>query len=326
MEGRAVATAALPFTAANLEQQLVTGLVSGTGYALVAVGFGLIITVTGRFHIAYGATYALSAFIAGQAGLSWGMPFAAALVLGVLAAVAVAALMESLVYWPLNRRLGAAALMTIFIASLGLSTAGQNAIALLWNRAGGSVNISGFTVSTAHFLDVYTTNLALTSFFVGWAALLAVAAVIRYTKLGRMIRAVRVNQRLSLAMGINPRAVYLVVFVLGTALGAIGAVFTAAQSTATSDMGSTPILYAITVSFIAGGAAPLAVAAVAVGVGLLESLSIFLFQPQWSQVVVFACLLGYVLVKVVRENMGTVRTVKPATTAEATETASPLCS
>jgi hypothetical protein len=68
------------------------------------------------------------------------------------------------------------------------------------------------------------------------------------------------------------------------------------------------------------------VAAVAVGVGLLESLSIFLFQPQWSQVVVFACLLVYVLVKVVRENLGTVRTVKPAKTAEAVETVSSLCS
>jgi branched-chain amino acid transport system permease protein len=322
-----VALAALPFTAANLEQQLASGLVNGTGYALVAVGFGLIITVTGRFHIAYGATYALSAFIAGQVGLSWGLPFPAALVLGVVVAVLVAAVMESLVYWPLNRRLGAAALMTIFIASLGLSTAGENAIALLWNGAGGSINISGFTVSTAHFLHVYTTNLALTSFFTGWVALLAVAAVIRWTRLGRMIRAVRVNQRLSLAMGINPRAVYLVVFVLGTALGAIGAVFTAAQSTATSDMGSTPILYAITVSFIAGGAAPLVVAAVAVGVGLLESLSIFLFQPQWSQVVVFACLLIYVLAKVARENLGTVRSVKHTqTTAEAVETVGSLCS
>lgn len=321
-----MALAALPFTTANLEQQLASGLVNGTGYALVAVGFGLIITVTGRFHIAYGATYALSAFIAGQVGLSWGLPFPAALVLGVVVAVLVAAIMESLVYWPLNRRLGAAALMTIFIASLGLSTAGENAIALLWNGAGGSINISGFTVSTAHFLHVYTTNLALTSFFSGWAALLAVAAVIRWTRLGRMIRAVRVNQRLSLVMGINPRSVYLVVFVLGTALGAIGAVFTAAQSTATSDMGSTPILYAITVSFIAGGAAPLMVAAVAVGVGLVESLSIFLFQPQWSQVVVFACLLLYVLVKVVRENLGTVRTVQSAKAPGAAETASQLCS
>jgi branched-subunit amino acid ABC-type transport system permease component len=127
-------------------------------------------------------------------------------------------------------------------------------------------------------------------------------------------------------MGINPRVVYLVVFALGTALGAIGAVFTAAQSTATPDMGATPILYAITVSFIAGGAAPLVVAAVAVGVGLLESLSIFLFQPQWSQVVVFSFLLIYVLVKVVRENVGTVRTVKPAKTAGAVETAGSLCS
>jgi branched-chain amino acid transport system permease protein len=325
-----VATAALPFTVANLAQQLSTGLVSGTGYALVAVGFGLIITVTGRFHIAYGATYALSAFIAGQTGLSWGMPFWASLVFGVLVAVVIAGLMESLVYWPLNRRLGAAALMTIFIASLGLSTAGSNLIALLWNGSGGSVNISGFSVSTVHFLDVFTTNLAITSFITGWVALLAVAAVIRYTKLGRMIRAVRVNQRLSLAIGINPRVVYLMVFALGTALGAIGAVFTAAESTATSDMGSTPILYAITVSFIAGGAAPLVVALVAVGVGLLESLSIFVFQPQWSQVVVFAALLVYVLAKVVSENLGARRTVKPVTPAStpagAVEGASSLCS
>ncbi len=325
-----MATAALPFTVANLEQQLSSGLVSGTGYALVAVGFGLIITVTGRFHIAYGATYALSAFIAGQTGLSWGMPFWASLVFGVLVAVVIAGLMESLVYWPLNRRLGAAALMTIFIASLGLSTAGSNLIALLWNGSGGSVNISGFSVSTVHFLDVFTTNLAITSFITGWVALLAVAGVIRYTKLGRMIRAVRVNQRLSLAIGINPRVVYLMVFALGTALGAIGAVFTAAQSTATSDMGSTPILYAITVSFIAGGAAPLVVALVAVGVGLLESLSIFVFQPQWSQVVVFAALLIYVLAKVVSENLGARRTVKPVTPAStpagAVEGASSLCS
>jgi branched-subunit amino acid ABC-type transport system permease component len=324
-----VVTAALPFTTANLAQQITSGLVNGTGYALVAVGFGLIITVTGRFHIAYGATYALSAFIAGQTGLSWGMPFWAALVFGVLVAVVIAGLMESLVYWPLNRRLGAAALMTIFIASLGLSTAGENAIALLWNGAGGSVNITGFTVSTVHFLDVYTTNLALVSFFTGWAALLAVAAVIRWTRLGRMIRAVRVNQRLSLVLGISPRTVYLVVFALGTALGGIGAVFTATQSTATFDMGSTPILYAITVSFIAGGAAPLVVALVAVGVGLIESLSIFLFQPQWSQVVVFACLLVYVLVKVVREHIGTrVHTVKPVKAPEIAEveTASQLCS
>ena len=159
-----MATAALPFTVANLEQQLVTGLVSGTGYALVAVGFGLIITVTGRFHIAYGVTYALSAFIAGQTGLSWGLSFPAALVCGVVAAVAVAALMESLVYWPLNRRLGAAALMTIFIASLGLSTAGSNAIALLWNGAGGSINISGFTVSAVHFQNLTSTRLQLVSY------------------------------------------------------------------------------------------------------------------------------------------------------------------
>jgi branched-chain amino acid transport system permease protein len=302
--------AALPFTTANVQQVLTNGILIGTTYALVAVGFGMIITVTGRFHIAYGATYALTAFIAGQVGISWGLPFTAALVVGVVAAVLVAIAVELLIYWPLNRRLGAAALMTIFIASLGLSTAGQNAIALFWVDSG-TVNIEGLHITGVHFLHVYTTSLALTGLIVGWAALLAVSAVVRWTKLGRMIRAVRVNQRLSLAMGINPKVVYVTVFALGTALGGIGAVFTAAQTTATPDMGATPILYAITVSFIAGASSPMVIAGVAVIVGLVQSFSSFFVQPEWSEVVVFSGLLIYVLLKVVQANAGTVRRRRP---------------
>ena len=305
--------AALPFTWANLQQVVVNGIFIGTNYALIAVGFGLIITVTGRFHIAYGAVYALSAFIAGQVAISWGLPYAAALLIGLVAGVIVAVAIERVLYWPLNRRLGMAALMTIFITSLGVSTAGQNAIALLWVDAG-TLNVKGFHIEGVNFGKIYTTNLAVTAFVVGWVALLAVWAVIRWTRLGRMIRAVRVNPELSLAIGIDPKVVYMSVFALGTALGGIAAVFTATQSTATPAMGSIPILYAITVSFIASSSSPMVIAGVAVAVGLVQSLSIFFVQPEWAQVVVFSGLLVYVLIKVAQANVGSFRRRHPPAT------------
>ncbi len=290
--------AAIPFTGANLGQLLDNAIVLGTGYALVAVGFGLIVNVTGRFHIAYATVYALTAFVTGQVAQSWGIPLGPALLVGVLIGMIVSIVIERVVYWPLDAKVGSAALLTIFIASLGLSTAGQGGISLAW--VGQSINITGFTTTPATFLGVHTTNIDLWSILVGWAALLATWGVLRWTRLGRMIRAVRVNPRLSLVVGINPARVYMAVFAIGAALGGIDAVFVASKSTATPDMGQNPILYAITVAFISASASPLVLASVALGIGLIESLSGFVVQPEWSQVVVFACLLIYVLVYAVR--------------------------
>ena len=297
--------AAIPLTLGNLAQLVVDGVINGTGYALVAVGFGLVLKVTGRFHIAYAAIFALTALVAGQVGLSWGLPFAASLVFGVVAGVIVAVVVERTIYWPLTQRLGASALMTIFIVSLGLLTAGQGTLGLIWLHSGDSVNISGFTIQPVNVLSINTTNLALVSLGVGWIAILAVWGVIRWTKLGRMIRAVSVNPELSLAVGIDPRFVFAAVFAIGTALGGIDSVFQATQTTASPDAGQTEILYAITVAFVAPGSSPLVLAAFGVGVGLIESVSTLVVQPEWSQVVVFGVLLVYVIYVAVGQSVMT---------------------
>lgn len=119
-----------------------------------------------------------------------------------------------------------------------------------------------------------------------------------------MIRAVRVNPPLSVLVGINPAYIYVAVFAIGTALGGIDAIFVAANSTATPTMGDNPVLYAITVAFIARSINPLVLAAVAVGVGLVESLSSLVVQPQWSQVVIFGGLLLYVIGYAIRQGNG----------------------
>src|ERR1700759_5849919 len=288
-----------PLTTTNFAQLTANGVVTGSSYALVAVGFGMIIHIAHRFHIAYAAIYALMAFLAAQIQTTYGWPFVPALIVATVIGVIIAVGSERLVYSPLVRRVGDRdrALFPVFVASLGLSTAIQALINIIWPNP----VTTTFGVSAVKLGPIHMTSLTVTSVIVTWVAILLVAAVIRWTKLGRMIRAVRVNPSLSVDFGIRPSAMYMTVFAIGTTLGGIGAVFLAAQSAPESDMGENLVLYAITAAFIAGAASsPWVIGVLALAMGLIQSWSTFFISSTWSSFVIFAILLIFVMAKAIR--------------------------
>lgn len=293
-----VLAANIPFDGPNIAQLTANGVITGSAYALVAVGFGMIIHVTGRFHIAFAAIYAWTAFLAAQLQISLGMSFVPAMVVATLTGVAVALLIERVVYAPLVRRVGHRSLFAIFIASLGLSTAAEALINIVWQNP---ITLQ-FTVEPVALGTVNLTNLTLTGVIVTWALVLIVVAALRWTNLGRMIRAVRVNPDLAVDYGISTARIYLVVFAVGTVLGGVGAVYRAAQTAPASDIGENLVLYAITAAFIAGAASsPLVIALLALLMGLIQSWSAFVISPTWASFLVFAILLSYVLVRAGRK-------------------------
>ncbi|HEY2521743.1 MAG TPA: branched-chain amino acid ABC transporter permease [Streptosporangiaceae bacterium] len=288
-----------PLTTTNFAQLTANGVVTGSSYALVAVGFGMIIHIAHRFHIAYAAIYALMAFLAAQIQTTYGWPFVPALIVATVIGVIIAVGSERLVYSPLVRRVGDRdrALFPVFVASLGLSTAIEALINIIWPNP---VTIS-IGVSAVKLGPIHMTSLTVTSVIVTWVAILLVAAVIRWTRLGRMIRAVRVNPSLSVDFGIKPSSMYMTVFAIGTILGGIGAVFLAAQSAPESDMGENLVLYAITAAFIAGAASsPSIIGVLALAMGLIQSWSTFFISSTWSSFVIFAILLIFVMTKAAR--------------------------
>lgn len=293
-----VLAANIPFDGPNIAQLTANGIVTGSAYALVAVGFGMIIHVTRRFHIAFAAIYAWTAFLAAQLQVSAGMSFVPAMVVATLIGVAVALLIERFVYAPLVRRVGHRSLFAIFIASLGLSTAAEALINIVWtNPITLQTDVEPVSVGSVNL-----TNLMLTGVVVTWVLVLVLVAVLRWTNLGRMIRAVRVNPDLAVDYGISTARIYLVVFAIGTVLGGVGAVYRAAQTAPASDIGENLVLYAITAAFIAGAASsPLVIALLALLMGLIQSWSAFVISPTWASFLVFAILLIYVLVKAGRK-------------------------
>jgi len=270
-------------------QAVVDGIVAGSAYGLLGVGFALILGVTGRFHFAYGIIYAFTAYIAAVAGDDWGLPLIPAVLVGLCTATVLGTLTEAIVYRPLADRAGDNALLGVFVASLGLVIAGENAIRLIWGND--TRPLPGFP---DHAYTVAQLNITLIQIVQVAAAILLVVAtalVLSQTIAGQQIRAVRGNAEMAQAVGVAVRRVFALVFAIGTLLAGVAAVFAGMRFAVTPDMGNTPVFYGFVVAFVAGTQrSPLVIGAVGLLIGVIESLSTLWVSDNLSALTVFGLL------------------------------------
>jgi branched-chain amino acid transport system permease protein len=280
----------------SFTQLTANAIFRGAAYGLLGAGFALILGVTGRFHFAYSFTYTLSAYLAFTFWDRVGLPFWPASLLGILLGALSGPLIERWVYRPIAVRAGATALLAVFVASLGIGIAGENVIRLFWSSSsqaffGPSQEV--WTLGNVRFLnfDVYQTLTAL-------ALVLALAAILRFTSLGRRIKATRVNPDLATVIGIDAKQVYLICFFIGSLFAAVAAFWYAVQFTMDPAMGQRPVIFAFVVAFLAGTASsPIRVFLAGIVVALIEQWSSMFISVRWTQTVVFILLLGYLVVK-----------------------------
>ena len=277
-------------------QLLANGIINGSSYAALGLGFGLIIGVTGRFHFAYATTYAVTAYAAIGAH-DHGIPLIPAILIGLLAGALLGMVIEWLIYRPLEGASPTLALLSIFISALGIVIVGENTIRL-WIGSRSEILDPGFTVKGLSIGNTTFTSLDVVTVCILWAVILAVAATIRYTRPGRMIDAVRVNPEMARVVGIDSGRVYLAVFAIGSAVAGVAAILGTMKYAALPDMGNQPVFIAFVVAFLAGvGSGPLRTAVAGLAIGIIESLSGLWLSSQWSQLVVFGVLFIYVAIQ-----------------------------
>lgn len=275
-------------------QLAVAGVVNGSFYALLGVGFGLVLGVTGRFHYAFALVFTLAAYLASVFESAAGLPAP----LSVAAALSVAALLggaiERLVYRPLASFSGPLSLLTVFISSLGVTIAGVNLITLTWSAE--SRTLALVPLVPLHLGSATFTSLDLLLVATAWLSIVALAAMLRLTDLGRAIRAVRGNPALARIMGTDPGHIYLIVFAIGSALCGTAGILNGARFAVLPDMGDRPVVFAFVVAFLGGThRSPVAIGLAGLFIGLVESLSGCWVSPQWTSLVVFTVLFAYLI-------------------------------
>lgn len=281
------------FDAETVAQLTASGIFAGTAYGLLGVGFALILGVTGRFHFAYAFTYTLAAYAIFQLR-DWSIPFWIAVVLGVLVTTAVGTGMERAVYRPLAAGAGATALLGVFVASLGLGIAGQNLISYHYTEQ--AKNLIGPRQTVHAIWEARFLNFDMWQAGSSAALVIILALLLRYTGLGRAIKATRVNPEMAQIIGINPNTIYLTCFAIGSAFSGVAAFWYGLKFTVQPEMGFRPVIFAFVVAFLAGTASsPIRVFVVGILVSLLQVYASIWLSARWTDLAVFVVLVAYLV-------------------------------
>lgn len=260
-----------------LLQQIINGLVLGSMYALVALGYTMVYGIINLINFAHGEVLMVGAMtswtIIGLMQSSMpGTPGWIILIIAMLISCVVAAALnfsiEKIAYRPLRNSPKLAPLIT----AIGMSILLQTLAMIIWKP-----NYKPYpTLLPMEPFDVFGAVITSTQIMILGLTAVSLAVlmyVVNYTSLGRAMRATAENPRVAALMGVKPDVVISATFIIGAILATIaGVMYASNYGTVQHTMGFLPGLKAFTAA-VFGGIGNLAGAVVGgILLGLIESI------------------------------------------------------
>jgi branched-chain amino acid transport system permease protein len=230
-------------------QLLINGIIAGSIYALVASGFSMIYSTNRFLNLAHGTMVTISAYFLYLLFSLWGVNFYLASLLTVVFAAFVGWLSYVAFYKQL--KLKKASNAVLLIASIGLLILMENLMLLFF---GADVKSLGFLeISKGYEIaGAIITGLQIVIVVSVLILLLLVFLFVRYSKLGKTMRAVADNPSLANILGINSDKISQYSFAIGSGIAGFAAILIALEQNIEPVMGMTLIIKGFTGAIIGG--------------------------------------------------------------------------
>ena len=272
----------------------------GSIYALIALGYTLVYGIIGLINFAHGEIYMVGAFtallVAGLLGYL-GFPAGGILIVAALAAIvwtsAYGYTMEKIAYKPLRN----APRLSPLISAIGMSTFLQNYVLLA--QTPDFVPFPMLLPDIDWLLEKFNYVLGPSDFFilvVSFTTMIGLMLWIRYTRMGKAMRATAQNRTMAMLLGIDANHIISVTFIVGSALAALGGVLIASHMGQINfGIGFLAGMKAFTAAVLGGiGSVPGAVLG-GLTLGLAESFTTGYVAGNYEDVLAF-CLLILILI------------------------------
>ncbi len=266
-------------TSTYVLSQVANGLILGSMYALIAIGFSMIYGIVRLINFAHGDVFTIGAFttLASIALLS--LPYPIALIVVVAVGAFVGMLIERIAFRPMR----GAPQVTGFIASLAIAIILESLAVMTISAQPRTFLVPDYLNALVRFggLSVRVIDLVI----VGLAIVLLIALVlfVRFTRVGVAMRATAENYDVARLMGININRMIMLAFAIGGALAAVsGLMWGSKYGQISPFMGLLPGLKAFVAAVIGGvGSIPGAMLGGYV-LGMSEVLFVGLLPPEYS--------------------------------------------
>ncbi|MBN8772558.1 MAG: branched-chain amino acid ABC transporter permease [Thiobacillus sp.] len=213
-------------------QQLINGLVLGSVYALVALGYTMVYGILELINFAHGEITMMGAMVAlsvigalalAAPGLPGVLVLASGLVVAIPVCVALGLLIERVAYRPLRHAPRLAPLIT----AIGVSIILQNVAMLIWGKQ--YLPFPAILPQGRHTLyGASITDVQIAILLLATAIMLLLILMVQKTRLGRAMRATAQSRQVASLMGVDVNRVIAATFAIGSALAAVAGVMVSA--------------------------------------------------------------------------------------------------
>jgi neutral amino acid transport system permease protein len=270
-----------------------TGLSLGAIYALGAVGLTLVYGILKLVNFAHGDFLTFGAYMAYLVNVTWGMP----LVLGIFFAMAATALLgvffEKVMWGPMRAR--GAGLLQLLLMSIGLAFLLRTLFHYVW-----ATEIRFLDVNVVETVEIFGLRIGRTSLvilIVGVVVIAGIGLMLRYSLLGKRMRALSDNLELAETSGVDTSRVILYTWLFAGALAGLAGVMAAATTELRPEIGF-ELLLPIFAAVILGGIGD-AFGALAGGLvlGLVIEWSTLFIEARWKVSIGFVALIIVLIVR-----------------------------
>jgi branched-chain amino acid transport system permease protein len=270
----------------QLLQFIVSGITSGSIYALIALGFTLIYNSTQVINFAQGEFVMLGGLSAVSLHSVLDLPLPAAFLLAVGIVTIVGILFERVAIHPLRN----SSIITLIIVTVGASILLKNIAMILWGRD--SLTLPAFSGDKpVEILGAYITPQTLWVIGLTTIAVLLLQVFYKRTIVGKAMKACSINQNAAKLMGINTSRIVLLSFAMSAAFGAMAGVLITPISMVSYSAGGFLGLKGFAGAVLGGLGNPIGAVVGGVLLGVLESLSIGFISSGYKDAVAFLILL-----------------------------------
>jgi len=268
-------------------QQGINGIVVGSLYVLVALGLTLIYGILVQINFAHADIVTFGAFAAYFSMHLFGGSYLAAVAVAVVVGAVLGWITNALIFAPLRER---GSELLPLIATIGVSVTLENAM-LAWFGPIPYAFETPYSNQVIRFGFGFITLQNLFIIVVSALTIGALYAFLKFTFVGKALRAVSQDRETAGLMGINPNQLIMLTFVIASALAGMGGAMLGPVLVLTPFAGTSVILKAFAIVIIGGFGNVEGTIIAGLLIGLIESYTTQFLNPGLIDIVVFALLL-----------------------------------
>jgi neutral amino acid transport system permease protein len=271
----------------NVAQRGLNGLTLGAIYALGAVGLTLVYGILKLVNFAHGDFLTFGAYMAYLVNVTWGLPLVVAVFYAMAMTAVLGIFLEKVMWGPMRAR--GAGMLQLLLMAIGLALVIRYSIQFVWSTELRQLDVN--LTDTVKFLGLTIGRTNLIVIAVGFSVLIATGLMLRYSLLGKRMRALSDDLDLAETSGIDTARVIVWTWVFAAGLAGLAGVLAGAITQLQPELGF-ELLLPIFAAVVVGGIGN-AFGALAGGVvlGLVIEWSTLFIDSRWKTAIGFVVLI-----------------------------------